>query len=229
MNKKAETKTLLIVIILAVAIIGYFYFFGEVGVPSGGDLSPGQRGGIINGYYDKATGQCWIDKDSPPGMYPIGQIETTLFQCCLNQAAQQVDCNDATKTIPFAIYQGVPGIFSVTHGVKITNTGNVDITKGWIDTATWTPIHTTLTTAYSGMVGSASVQAGPILVANYRTFSSTAIDLQAIGGTGTPITYTLSLVTKGSATGLADFSKTTPATITVTKEAIGFDVVITLT
>lgn len=236
MNKKGQNNNIAILVVIALGVLAYLYFGGYFQqVPSGGDLSPDQKGGIVNGYYDSSSGQCWIDKDHPPGVYPLGQVETSFFQCCLNQEGQQVDCNNPATLLqtgvisnPFAIYQGQPGIFSVTHGVKITNTGNVDITKAWINSATWTPSNSALSTAYSGMVGSTSTQAGAIPKASYRTFSSSPIDLQAIGGTGTPITYSLSLVTKGSATNLPDFTKTTNAQISVEKEEIGFDVVITL-
>jgi len=103
------------------------------------------------------------------------------------------------------------------------------LTKGWIESAAWTPSHTTLTNAYADMVGSASAQAGQIAQGNMRSFSSTDIDLQAIGGVpGSPKTYTLSLVTKASASGLPDASDTTPATMTVEQEGIGFSVDINL-
>jgi len=229
MNIKGESNNLLIFVVIALAV-GAWWYFGGGAAPSGSNLSPSQEGGIVNGYYDKPSGQCWVDKDSPPGSsYPIGQIKTSFFQCCLNQEGQQIDCNDPSKVIePFAIYQGQAGVFSVVHAVTLTNTGNVAITKGWLDSATWTPSNSVLTTAYSGMVGPTSTQAGSIPIGSYRPFSSTAIDLQSIGGTGSPITYTLALVTKGSATNLPDFSKTTPATITVTKESVGFDVAINL-
>ena len=188
--------------------------------------------GVNNGYWDEATNQCWPDKYSPAGgQYPIGDEGVSkMYQCCLNQVGQQVDCNNPSTLLgPFAIYEGSTGVFSVAHSITISNTGNVALTKAWIESATWTPVHATLTTAYSGMIGAASTQAGPISLASYRPFSTTGIDLQAIGGApGSPITYDLSLVTMASALGLSDSSKTTPASIIVEKEGIQFNVDISL-
>ena len=225
MNIKGKIDNVAVFVIIAVVAVAVFYFF------QGGDIIPTKEGDIVNGYFDEASQQCWPNKNSPVGStFPAGQIASTFYQCCLNQAGQQIDCNNPSKILgTFAIYQGVAGIFSVTHGVQITNTGNVDLTNGWVDSAAWSPIHTELTSAYSGMIGSTSLQAGAIAQGTARAFSSGGIDLQLIGGEpGFPITYTLSLVTKGSAVGLPDASQTTPASMTVEKEGIGFSVAINL-
>ena len=58
---------------------------------------------ITNGYYDKASDQCWPSKDKPVGgEYPIEQNDTNntdFFQCCLNYAGKQVDCNNSSKIL----------------------------------------------------------------------------------------------------------------------------------
>lgn len=228
MNKKAKSSdTLYLLLIVVVAGFAFWYVSG------GGTLIPStpSEGEITNGHFDEATQQCWPDKDSPiGGEYPIGSIGTDFYQCCLNQEDQQVDCNNPSSLLNlFAIYQGNPGVFSIAHGVRIINTGNVDLTKVWIESATWTPTHAELTDKYSPMIGIASTQSGSVIVGNQRPFSTGFIDLQAIGGTpGNPITYTLSLITKGSATNLVDVSKETSVSIVVEKEAIGFDVIVTV-
>jgi len=224
MNKKGKQNKLIGIVLLVAAVIAIYFLVIQ---PSGG-LLPQSEGDIVNGYWNEATQQCWSSKSNPSGTpYIPGQIGATLYQCCMNQAGQQVNCNKPSEVLgTFAIYQGQAGIFSVAHGITITNTGNVALTKAWIDSATWTPTNTALTTAYSGMVGSANGVALGTGLAN--DWSTSAIDLQVIGGTGIPITYNLSLVTKGSATNLADVSKTTTASISVEKEVIGFSVVINL-
>lgn len=228
-NKQGQSKTNWMVIggvIVAIVLLVYF-FSAEVGLKL-----PTKTGEIINGYYDVATDQCWPDKDSPAGgQYPIGdKTIPTMFQCCLNQAGQQVDCNEPSTLLgPFAIYRNQTGIFSVAHTITVTNTGNVVLTNAWIDSAPWTPAHADLTTAYSGLLSSTSTQAGPINLDSYRVFSTSSIDLQAIGGEpGSPITYDLLLVTKASATGLGESLKETPISMTVEKEGILFSVDISL-
>jgi len=81
MNKNGKTNVLVIVAIVAIAALALWYFVGGNGiVPSKGYEE------ITNGYYDTATGQCWPDKDHPVGgEYPIGNIQTNFYQCCLNQ------------------------------------------------------------------------------------------------------------------------------------------------
>lgn len=230
MNKKAESNNIVyIVAIIVVALFAAWYTSG------GGDaLDPGATdspvGDISNGYWNVATEQCWLDKDHGPGVYlPTGQISTTMYQCCLNQEGQQIDCNNPTKLLQFAIYEGLEGIFSVAHGVTITNTGNVDLSQVWIESATWSPVNAVLTSAYSGIVGSVNGYSNIAKGGGFAVFSTNSIDLQSIGGEpGFPTTYDLSLVTKGSANGLSDISKTTPASITVEKESIGFDVSVNL-
>jgi len=227
MNKKGKQNKLIGLILLVAAVVGIYFLVIQ---PSGG-LLPQSEGDIVNGYWNEATQECWLDNDHPPGVYPpSGNILATFFQCCMNQAGQQINCNDPSEILgAFAIYQGQAGFFTVAHGVTITNTGNIDLTKVWIESAIWSPIHTALTTAYSGIVGSVNGHLNVVKGGGYALFSTSAIDLQEIGGVpGSPKTYALSLVTKGSATNLADVSKTTPASITVEQEQIGFSVAINL-
>lgn len=225
MNRKGKIDNVVVFVVIAIAVIAVFFFF------QGGEILPTKEGDIVNGYFDETSQQCWPDRNSPVGgTFPAGQIASTFYQCCLNQAGQQIDCNNPSELLgSFAIYQGLAGIFSVTHGVQITNTGNVDLTNAWIESATWSPIHIGLTNAYAAMIGPTSLQAGAVPQSTGRAFSSGVIDLQSIGGApGAPITYTLSLVTKGSATGLPDASQTTPASMAVEQEGIGFSVAINL-
>jgi len=222
MNNKGKTNLIPIIIIIAIAVFLYFTLSGD-GMFGDGDT--------INGYWDEATEECRSAPDRPAGVpYVPGQIGTTMYQCCFNNIGQQVDCNNpgiVWGAGSFAIYQGQVGLFFVTHGITITNTGNVDLSNAWIDSATWTPANTDLSNAYATIVGSAygsSLGQGLAL-----DFSTTQIDLQAIGGTpGNPATYDLSLVTKASAVGLPESFDTTPATITVEQEGIGFSVDINL-
>lgn len=223
MNNKGKTNVFLILAIIAIAVFALFYVFK-------GEVLP-EREEIINGYWDEATQECRSAPDRPTGIpYIPGQIGTTLYQCCFNQQGQQVDCNSPDLLWgagSFAIYQGQAGLFFVTHGITITNTGNVDLSNAWVDSATWTPTHAELTNAYSSIVGSVY---GVVLTQGFANDWSTGqIGLQTIGGApGSPATYTLSLITKASATGLLDSSKTTPAAITVEQEGIGFSVEINL-
>lgn len=222
MNKKGKANMIVIVILIAAAV---FFFFTYVG-----DGTTLLQGEITNGYWHEATQECRSAIDRPSGVpYIPGQIGVTMFQCCFNLENQQVDCNDASKLwgAGFSIYQGNPGFFSITHGITLTNTGNVDLTNAWIDSATWSPTNAQLLNAYATIIGSS--YGSSLLKTQAVDLSTGLIDLQAIGGTpGSPITYDLSLVTKASATGLPDASQTTPASITVEQEAIGFSVQINL-
>ena len=226
MNKQGKTNWIVILVIVGAVIAGYL-LFSDGKLMKQDVLAPGE-GKIVNGFWDEATQECRSAPNRATGTpYVPGQIGVTLYQCCFNQARQQVDCNNPSVLLgPFAIYQGQAGLFYITHGITITNTGNVDITNAWVDSAIWSPSNAVLTTAYSSILGSTrGVALGQGLANDWSTGQ---IDLQVIGGTGTPITYTLSLVTKGSASGLADFSRTSPATVTVEQEGIGFDVSINL-
>jgi len=227
MNKQGKTNWMIVLISVAVVVIGYLLLTGGA-ITKPDALAPGE-GKIVNGYWNEATQECRSAPDRPVGVpYVPGQIGATLYQCCFNQGRQQVDCNDASVLLgPYAIYQGQTGMFFITHGVTITNTGNVDITNAWIDSAAWTPSNTVLTSAYSSIVG--STRGVQLTQGMANDWSTGQIDLQAIGGpSGSPNLYSLSLITKGSATGLTDFSKTTPSSITVEKEGIGFSVTINL-
>ena len=223
MNKKGKTNMFLVLIILAIiVVVGYLLISGE-GITT--------KEKTINGYYDEASEECRSAPDRPTGTpYVPGQIGVTLYQCCFNQEQQQVDCNNPGNlwgSGSFAIYEGQAGLFFVTHGITITNTGNVDISNAWIDSATWSPLHAELTNAYATVKGTAYGVALNQGLAN--DWSTGQINLQTIGGApGSPKTYTLSLITKASATGLPDAPKTTPATITVEQEGIGFSVSINL-
>lgn len=225
MNKQGKANLILIVgVIVAIGLLVYF-FSAEVKIPG----LPQTHGDIVNGYWDEATNECRSAPDRPNGVpYPVDSAGPTMYQCCFNQVGQQVDCNAPDTLLgPFAIYQGQTGLFTLTHAITITNTGNVALTNAWIESATWTPANANLTTAYSSIVGSGFGSALPLATAVDLTTG--IIDLQAIGGIpGSPITYALSLVTKASAAGLSDSSKTTPTSMTVEQEGIQFSVDINL-
>ncbi len=225
MNNKGQANVVFILIIIAIVVFTVFYIFK-------GEILPTREGEMINGYWNEATQECWPDSSTPIDQPFTAGFDETLYQCCFNAQKQQVDCNDPSKLLEsFAVYQGNAGLFYVAHGIKLKNTGNVEITRAWIDSASWSPTHAGLSNAYSGIVGSIHGK-GPLCLStgcDEVAWSTGQIDLQAIGGSvGSPKTYSLALVTKGSAEGLADFSKVTPATITVEKEDIGFSVVINL-
>ncbi len=226
MNNKGKTNNIVIIaVVAAVVVLGLFLVFG------GKSLIPSAKGDIVNGYWDEPTQQCRSAPDRPSGVpYIPGEIGVTLYQCCFNALKQQVDCNSPDLLWgagSFAIYQGQEGLFFLTHGITITNTGNVDLTNAWIDSASWTPINTDLTNAYTTVVGSGF--GSPLAQSLALDFSTGQIDLQAIGGpAGSPATYDLSLVTKASAVGLPEASTNTPASITVEAEGIGFSVDIDL-
>ena len=225
-NKQGKADRLIVFVIIAIAVVAVFYVFGGEG------LLPEKEGDIVNGYWDEATQECRSAPNRPTGIpYIPGQVGVTLGQCCFNRQHQQVDCNNPSilwGAGSFAIYQGQAGLFFVNHYITLTNIGgNVDITKAWINSATWSPTNAALSNAYATVVGSA--YGSPLLQGQAVDFSTGQIDLQAIGGPpGSPKTYALSLETKASATGLPDYSRTTPASITVEQEAIGFSVDINL-
>lgn len=202
-----ENKTMAIVLVL-VAIGGFMYFKGQSTTTG---LSPATT---EDGIYDSATDTC----------LPPGRAGVEFYQCCLNQDNTQVSCKTG-KPIA-AIYQGTPGIFTVYHGITITNTGNVDITKAYIDSATWVSVPsglstTVLSSAYAPIVGTTYGKA--IAKGTSQSWSTGAINLQSVGSG----TFNLALVTKAQATGLAEASQTTPASITITVEAIGYGVTVT--
>jgi len=227
MNNKGKTNTVVIFVIIAIAVLAMFLVFG-----GGKDFLPA-KGEITNGWWNEATEECWSASDRPAGVpYPIEEAQSTMFQCCFDQQGYQIDCNDPSIKLgqkqigaPFALYgevaPGIAGYFSVAHTITISNTGNIDLSKVWIESATWTPAHTELTTAYSQVIGSGSTYAIALPIGQATDFPTSAIDLQEIG-TEAGQSYSLSLMSKASATGLPDASKTTPATMYVKKETIGF-------
>jgi len=224
MNIKGKTNLIVLGIIAIVGIgaLVYFTSLSSQVVPDGG---------ITNGFWNEEFQECRSAPDRPTGVPYIPDPDDagiSFRQCCFNLAGQQIDCNNPDTVLgPFAIYQGLQGIFSVTHQVTITNSGNIDLSNAWIESATWSPSNAVLTAAYAGMLGSANGVALVKTAAN--DWSSAPIDLQAIGGAaGATNTYDLSLTTKASAVGLPDGSRTTPAQITVVTEEIGFDVIINL-
>jgi len=228
MNKNGKQNKLIGIVLLVAAVIAIYFLVIQ---PSGGIL-PQSEGDIVNGYWDEAQNACVPKKGIDISQPFSTNFDETFYQCCFNQAKQQVDCNEPSELLgTFAIYQGQPNLFYVAHGVKVKNIGNIEISTAWIDSAVWTPTHTELTTAYAGIVGSIYGK-GPICLVtgcDEVAWSTGQIDLQTIGGTGSPTTYGLSLVTKGSATDITDpFSVTKSASITVQKEVIGFSVVINL-
>ncbi len=229
MNNKGKTNTVVILIVVAIAALAIFLIFGGKG------LIPTKEGDITNGWWNSATGECWLDESHGPGVYaPIEGEVPSMFQCCFDREGYQVDCNDPTIALgpkqigaPFAFYgevaPGTAGMFSVSHGITITNTGNIPLSQAWIESASWSPSHVALTTAYSTVVGAINGK-GPIVVGGgFAIWSTGTIDLQDVG-TPTGQLYTLDLFTKASATGLPDSSKNTPATMFVQEETIGFSV-----
>ncbi|KKN08556.1 hypothetical protein LCGC14_1055560 [marine sediment metagenome] len=229
MNKQGKTNWLGIFVVIAVLLVGWFWLTGGVTMPDA--FAPG-KGKIVNGFWNEATQECWPDSSTPIDQPFSAQFDETFYQCCFNQNKQQVDCNDpGTLLGPFAIYQGQAGLFYIAHGIKVRNTGNIVLSQAWVDSAVWSPSHAELTTAYSGIVGAINGK-GPLCLTtgcDEVAWSTGLIDLQVIGGApGSPIVYTLSLMTKASATGLPDATQTIPATITVEKEQIGFSVVVNL-
>jgi len=206
LNKKGKVKkqTAWLLGLLALGVVLFFVFKG--GIP---------QGDIVNGIYDPDTGICEPDPNNVAGFYT----------CCFNEFMQQVDCNNPSDLITLSIYQGNTGIFFITHGITITNRGNVDISSAWLDSAIWSPSHTELTDAYATVLG---VGNGRVIPATdpdtFEAWSTGVIDLQEIGGVpGSPITYDLTLVAKADSPNLPTGEVTKTASMTVEQESIGFD------
>lgn len=225
MNKQGKTNVMVIVgVLVAVALLVYF-FSGQVKIPG----LPTTHGEMINGYWHEATQECRWDPDISieEVFYPEDTVPS-MFQCCFNQAGQQIDCNDASVLLgPFAIYRGTPNVMSIVHSITISNTGNVALTNAWLESATWTPSHTVLTTAYSGILGSTKGVA--MGLGGSKIWNTGVIDLQAIGGpAGNPTTYNLALKSKATALGGLTHTVDKDTSMTVEKEGIVFTVDIAL-
>lgn len=228
---KKKSKNIYLIIGLIALVIGgyYFYSHGMLGNKSN-----------INGWYDAATKQCWVDKNTPPGTSYNPASTSGTFACCFNQNGEQIDCGDSGKLIGpkvLAIYgsmggAGVPGKFFVQHGVQITNTGNFNIDSFTITNASWTagtnglPAGVTaLNTAWDVMENRPSTSVAPGMA---TSFSSSSIDLQSIGATK-PLTanYNLAFQVKASSYGgvLNQTSAPITGSISSQKEDIGFSVI----
>jgi len=221
MTKKSKKILVISSIILVVIILAFFIMTKKDSMK-------------INGYYDPVTKTCWIDKDTPPGT----EFDPSGFgngvSCCFNQAGNQIDCNNPNNLL--AVYGqmggvGVPGYFTVLHTVIITNTGSFSFNNVTVVSATWTNGTNALTSgvtalnnAWNNMVNKPSNSVGPGLA---TSFSSTAIDLQAIGATKPLVAnYNLAMVVNVKAYGgvLSQNSAPTTASISSQKEDIGFSI-----
>ncbi len=223
--KKTLTWSVMIIAIVLV-ILGLVFFLP----------STSSQDKIVNGWWNEATQECWTSQDHPPGdSYPVDESEGMFASCCFNDNSDQVDCNDPTKIIGSGTLQaiygaggqaGVPGIFYVVHTITLTNDGSVVIDNSWVDSATWTPSHAELTTAYAPIIGQASSYAGDLPVGNARDFPTGLIDLRLIAGeVGSPITYDLELIAKASAYGgELNSERQVSGQIIVEKESLGFSI-----
>ena len=238
---KKNKKLPIALVIIAVAVLGIFMF------TKGG-------GNIKNGFWSQPTLECWSDESHPAGeQYTPDEDEGTIASCCFDREGYQIDCNNPSVKLgakrTLAIYgasgsPGVPGIFSVAHTIRITNTGSVAIDKAWlkgnfiaaptqvwrqfIPPASWSNNANTafLDNKYTRVLGENSVYAGPISVGNAIDFPTDVIDLQTIAGPpSSPYTYSLNLSAKATSyQGRINGSTTTGGQITVENEAVGFKV-----
>ena len=220
---KKNQKTIGIVVAI-LSVLALLFFYSGV-----------SQGNIINGYWNEATQECWYSEDTPAGVpFDAGDNVNMFASCCFNLEGRQIDCNDPSKNIGsnfLAVYgvgagEGQPGYFYVSHIVTTTNDGSVPIDKVWINSAVWSPSNSILSTAYAGIIGSASSYAVGLPVGLSTTFPSGVIALQDIGGEpGIPITYNLDMTVKATAYGgELDSSRDVSGSITVEKETIGFSV-----
>lgn len=254
--KQKNKKILIVVIALAVLAGVYIYYMGGTPSEQGttfidkvtdkvNSLISGVEDRGSNGWYDPVSGQCWTTPTSLNG-------GTHDVACCFDIGGYQVDCKDASKKLSntqvvFAVYfpaggVSTPGIYNVMHTITLTNTMNIDFTKVWIESASWTSSpsqsagNTEINTGYVTMVGFNNAMAGgPLTVAagpsHTRSFSSGMINLQLLSpDKNTPVTYTSAIVAKGSylagATPMNWTSPTKVLTFVVTKEEAGFDITI---
>lgn len=282
--KKYSNKTIWIVAIIAAVLIG-FYLYNYQGTPGsetavdklsayvknvvGGGGSGGSGTGFgsegvstsgedrgSNGWFDKASGQCWTTPTALKG----GTKE--LYVCCGDAEGYQVDCQGTARLSDkpvwdMSLYTGTYAIFFPSGGtstpnkyviaptVTLTNTQNIDFSSAWIESFSWTssPSQTAGNTAMNAasnptaapIVGWNSAFAGPLTVAagtdHTQVFPMGSIDLQALSPSKTtPVVYTSALVAKGAyiaGTTLTNYTSPVKAfSFTVTKEEVGFDVTI---
>ena len=210
---------------------------------SGGDTE--DRGN--NGWYNPVTQQCMTTPTSLDGG------TKPFIECCYDELKYQVDCNDATKRLTkvpgtFAVYSrispagGISKISYVQHTITISNAKNTDFTSVWIEPVTWTasPTYaagiTEISADYAIMTGTANGK--PLTIAapgNSTSFSSGQIDLQLLSPSkDTTVTYNATLTTKGTYVlpngTINTYTNPTTNTLTfaVTKEEVGFNVVVSL-
>ena len=194
------------IIILMVLVGGYFIFSGNGVGTDYGD----------NGIWDATTHQCLPREESG-----------TFFQCCFNYEGQQVDCRNASKPLgvsPLAIYKGTPGIGSVSQGIKITNTGNVDF-SAQLESFTWTANPTSSVTFLNNAWNSVKGVSKSIPQGTYQSWSTPLINVQS-GCPTTSITYTIKANAKATTTidGVSYSSASTKtSSFTCQKESISFD------
>ena len=220
--KKKNSKNTIGIVITILAVLSLFFFYSS------------SSSTVANGYWNEETKECWSSETQAPGVPYVSDGDDTITSCCFNLENRQVDCNNPDKPIGsnfLAIYgvgseSGTPGIFSIAHSVKVTNDGTVPIEKAWIDTATWSPSNSILSTAYARIVGSSSTYSEALPTGTSIDFPTQSISLQDIGGEpGLPKTYNLNMNVKATAySGQLDSSKIVTGSITVEKEVIGFKV-----
>jgi len=170
-----------------------------------------------NGIWNPETKQCEPAPES-----------SGFFQCCFNYNLQQVDCKNSQRLLgpsALAIYQGTPGIGSVSQGIKITNTGNINITA-FLQSFTWTASgganKTFLDTAWASIQ---NVQKS-ITTGTFQSWSTPLIDIQT-NCPATATTFSVSLITNATTTiGGVLYSQTATksGSFTCTKETISYTV-----
>jgi len=221
--KKKNSKNITWIVVAVLAVLAVMFIYNN------------STGNINNGYWNEETKECWSSQDQPSGVPYVSEgNENTITSCCFNIEGRQIDCNNPNKYIGtnfLAIYgvggeSGQPGNFFVSHVITITNDGSVPIEKSWIDSATWSPSNSILSTAYARIIGSTSAYAVALPVGTSSDFPTNTIELQSIGGEpGLPKTYNLAMNVKASAYGgQLTSSKDITGSITVEKEVIGFKV-----
>jgi hypothetical protein len=201
-----------------------------------------------NGWYNPETDECWTTPTSMSG-------GTGVTTCCRNDAGQQIDCEDPTKLLTnalgntlgtFAIYTPVTpsgstkSLAYVNHVVTITNSKNYDFEKVWFENFTFTSSPTNavgLAEVHSDWWPKTTINNGQLLPSGSSvSWSTSSIDLQKLSvNKDTPTTYSANIQTKGSYYALENGTTlmyytpaTTPISFRVTKEEVGFTVVVNL-